>query len=75
MTHNSQSQSCAYSACVDFMSERWPYAREIYRIEAGDEFEAERQARIRAEDRVFYNLRIPDLCLSISVDPEGLSRV
>ncbi|MBA4090932.1 hypothetical protein [Sphingomonas sp. VDB2] len=72
MTDHLQSKPRAYSACVDFLSDGWLYAREVYQVEAGDEFEAERLARRRAQDSVYFNLRIPDLAMSVAIDPTDL---
>jgi hypothetical protein len=68
MTVHLQPKARAYRAHVDFMSGGCFYAREAFQIEAGDEFEAERLARMRAQDSVYYDARIPDLGLAVTIE-------
>jgi hypothetical protein len=74
MTDHLQSMPRAYSACVDFLSDGCPYAREVYQVEASDEFEAERLARMRAQDSVYFDARIPDLGLRVTIDTGDRNR-
>lgn len=68
MTNHLQPTTRAYSARVEFLSDRCPYAREVYKVEASDEFEAERLAHMRAQDSVYFDARIPDLGLRVTID-------
>ncbi|MEJ7933852.1 hypothetical protein WG907_06205 [Sphingobium sp. AN558] len=69
MTDQLHPKPRGYSASVEFLSDGWPYAREVYQVEASDECGAERLAHMCAEDSVYFDLRIPDLATSIAVDP------
>lgn len=71
MNDRSQQQTRAFDVCVEFQSDGATYAQESYQIEALDEYDAERLARERAEDSAYYDPRVPDLGLHVTVEAEG----
>lgn len=71
MTRQSQPIVHAYAVAIAFQSDGIPYAREVYEVEAVDEYDAERQARMRAEESAYHDRRIPGLGLEVQVEEIG----
>lgn len=70
MTDRQCAERRPFLASITFRCGTEAYASECIKVWALDEFDAERLARLHAEDSPYHDTRVPELNLVVEIEPD-----